>query len=54
MKPIEQMTIEELKALEYDQMNELNRVQQNLQIISARIVELSKLPAVEVKDEKKK
>lgn len=42
MKPIEQMTIEELKAVGYDQMNELARVQQNLQIINARIVELSK------------
>lgn len=37
------MTIEELKALGYDQMNELNRVQQNLQIINARIAELSKV-----------
>lgn len=42
MKPLEQMTIEELKAVGYDQMNELARVQQNLQIINARIVELSK------------
>ncbi len=42
MKTIEQMTIEELKSLGYDQMNELARVQQNLQIINARIAELSK------------
>lgn len=47
-KPLEQMTIEELKAIGFDQMNELARIQQNLQIINARIQELSKLPKEEV------
>lgn len=42
MKPLEQMTIEELKALAYDQLVEQARVSKNLQIIEARIVELSK------------
>ncbi len=36
------MTIEELKAIGYDQMNELARVQQNLQIINTRIEVLTK------------
>ena len=42
MKPIEQMTKEELKAIGYDQMIELARIQNNLQIINARIEVLSK------------
>lgn len=52
-KPLEQLTIEELKSLAYDQMVELGRVQKNLQIIEARIVELAKLSAVEVKTDEK-
>lgn len=42
MKPLEQMTLEELKSLAYDQLVEQARVSKNLQIIEARIVELSK------------
>lgn len=41
-KPIEQLTIEELKVIGFDQMNELARVQQNIQLINARIAELTK------------
>lgn len=44
-KPFEQLTIEELKSLAYDQLIELNRVQKNIQILEARIAEVSKLPA---------
>ncbi len=43
-KPFEQLTVEELKALAYDQLLELNRVQKNIQILEARIAEVSKLP----------
>ena len=39
---IETMKIEELKVLAYDQLKELTRVQQNLQVIEARIIELEK------------
>jgi len=49
MKKFEDMNIEELKALAYDQLVEQSRVNKNLQLIEARIVELSK-----PKEEKKK
>jgi len=39
---IQKLNITELKALAYDQLKELTRVQQNLQIIEARIIELEK------------
>ena len=39
---INKLTITELKALAYDQLKELTRVQQNLQVIEARIIELEK------------
>ena len=48
------MTIEELKALAYDQLVEQSRVTKNLQIIEARIVELSKQPDVKDKSNKNK
>ena len=52
MKPLEQYTVDELKVLAYDNMALAEQSQKNLQVINARIAELSKLP--EVKEEKKK
>ncbi len=54
-KPFEQLTVEELKSLAYDQLIELNRVQKNIQILEARIAEVSKLPVEkDVKDKSTK
>ena len=49
MKPVEEYSIQELKALGYDEMARLEMAQKNLQIINARIAELSKLPEVKEK-----
>jgi hypothetical protein len=37
MKDISKMTLEELKALGYDQIVEQSRIQQNLQLINTEI-----------------
>jgi len=39
---IEKMTVTELKALCFDQLGELQRVQNNINLIQARISELEK------------
>ena len=44
-KPFEQMSITELKALAYDQLAIIERSQQNMQRINARIAELSQQEA---------
>jgi hypothetical protein len=52
MKKLEEYTIQELKALGYDEMARLDMAQKNLQVINTRIAELLKLPEVK-KDNKK-
>ena len=47
---IEEMTIEQLKALAFDMIVERDRVNANLQVITARIAELSETK----QDQKKK
>jgi hypothetical protein len=47
MKPVEEYSIQELKALGYDEMARLEMAQKNLQIINARIAELSKIAVKE-------
>jgi hypothetical protein len=50
-KNIKEMSLEELKSLAYDQLVELNRVQNNVNVLEAEI-QLRNKP-VEVKEEKK-
>lgn len=41
---LKDMTIEQLKALGFDEINRLEQAKQNLQIIGARIQELQRKP----------
>ena len=50
---LEKMTIEQLKALAFDQIVERDRAQQNITIITNRIAELQKDEALQKQDKPK-
>ena len=50
---IDEMTIEQLKALAFDQVTERDRITNNLNIIVAKIAELEREPEVPQKQKEK-